>query len=68
MTVRNSSPQLLALMSPAAHARHLGRGARLVDEDEVRRVEIKLSLEPALPSGAHVFPVLLGGAIRFLTV
>ena len=32
--------------------------------DELRRVEIKLALKPALPSGEHVFPVLLGGVSR----
>ena len=65
MAVRNAGPQPVASWSPAAGARHLGRGAGLVDEDELGRVEIKLALEPALPPGEHVLPVLFGGVSRF---
>ena len=45
MAMRNRSQQPLALRRSAARARHLGRGAGLVEVDERGRVEIKLLLE-----------------------
>ena len=65
MAVRNASPQSLAPRSPTARARHLGRGARLVDEDEPGRVKVKLAFEPGFAPGEHVLPVLFGGVSRF---
>ena len=65
MAMRNAGPKPLASRSPATRARHLGRGAGLVDEDEPGRVEIKLALEPGFPPGEHVLPILLGGVSRF---
>jgi hypothetical protein len=50
-------------------ARHLGGGARLVDEDQPRRIKIELPLEPCLASRLHVAALLLSGMRRlFLNV
>ena len=43
-----------------AGANPRSRGPGLIDEHEARRVEIKLIVEPLLPSSQDVRPVLLG--------
>jgi len=39
--------------------RHLGGGPGFVEEDQSRRVEIELGLEPAAPPAQDVWPALL---------
>ncbi len=65
MPVRNARAQPLAPLRPAAQARHLGRSAGLVDEDERLRVEIRLVFEPGLTGGRDVRSILLGRVSRF---
>ena len=69
MPMRHASPQALAPGRSSVAAGHVGRGPGLIDEDEARRVEIKLLVEPLLPSSQDVRPVLLGRVCgRFLRV
>ena len=44
---------------------HFGRGAGLVDEDQLLGVEIGLGLEPGPAAARHVRPLLLAGVCRF---
>ena len=44
----------------------MGGGKALVDEHELRRIEIELGFEPVLTSLHHVGAVLLGGVQRLL--
>ena len=60
MAMRHAGSQALAPGRSSVAASHVGRGPGLVDEDEARRVEIKLLLEPLLPSSQDIRPVLLG--------
>jgi hypothetical protein len=45
--------------------RHLGRGARFIDEDEFVRIESALVVEPGLTVRRYVRPFLFGGVRRF---
>jgi hypothetical protein len=65
MAVRNRGKTALSFWRPPVEARHLGGGARLVDEDQPRRIEIALPLEPRLAGSLHVAAVLLSGMRRF---
>ena len=60
MPMRHAGPQALAPGRSSVAAGHVGRGPGLIDEHEARRVEIKLIVEPLLPSSQDVRPVLLG--------
>src|SRR3546814_14727213 len=54
---------------PTVHPRHLGRGSRLIDENQPLRVEMGLGLEPSFTFRGYVFAVLLGRVRRlFLRV
>ena len=69
MAVRNRDKTALSFGSPPVEARHLGGGARLVDEDQPRRIKIELPLEPRLARSLHVAALLLSGMRRlFLNV
>ncbi len=46
MAVRNRHPQAFAPGAAAMAAGHVGRGPRLVDEDEPLGIEIELGFEP----------------------
>ena len=59
MSVRNRSPQALAPGRPPMQARHLGGGARLVDEDQALGVQVELTLEPGAATAQDVGTVLL---------
>jgi hypothetical protein len=50
----------LALLRAAAQARHLGRRACLVDEDQPGRIEVELTIEPVLSASLDVRTFLLG--------
>jgi hypothetical protein len=59
----------LSFWSPPVEAAHLSGGAGLVDEDQLRRIEIALPFEPRLSGGLYVGPLLFGGMRRlFLNV
>ena len=45
--------------------RHVGRGAGLVDEDQLRRIKTGLAVLPGRPRRLHVRPRLLGGVRGF---
>ncbi len=49
MAVRDGGPAALAAPGAAAQARHLGRGAGLVDEDQLVGIKVELAVEPGLP-------------------
>ena len=69
VAMRNRGAAALAAWAAAAQAGHLGGRPGLVDEDELRRVELGLELEPGLAARAHVLPLLLTGVRRlFLNV
>ena len=61
MAVRHGGAQPSSAPASSAFARQIGRGAGFIDEDELRRVEIGLSLEPFEAALQHVRPLLFGG-------
>lgn len=65
MSVRDRGATSLSAPRPSAQARHLRRGAGLVDEDEPRGIELRLRGRPALAPRDDVGPGLLGGVRRF---
>src|SRR3546814_928184 len=69
VAVRDRSTAAFASERPTVHPRHLGRGSRLIDEDQPLRVEMGLGLEPSFTFRGYVFAVLLGRVRRlFLRV
>src|SRR3546814_7623412 len=67
--LRDRSTAAFASERPTVHPRHLGRGSRLIDEDQPLRVEMGLGLEPSFTFRGYVFAVLLGRVRRlFLRV
>ena len=60
MTVRDGRSQPFALRRAAVAARPIGGGPGFVDEDQLLRIEIELTLEPGLPPLQNVGPLLLG--------
>jgi hypothetical protein len=65
VAVRNGGDAALATQCTAIKARHLGRGAGLVDEHQPGRVELRLRVAPGCPCGRDVGPLLLAGVRRF---
>ena len=65
MAVRDGGPAALAAPGAAPPAGHLGRGAGLVDEDELLGIETGLGVEPELAAGNDIRPLLLGGVRGF---
>ena len=61
MAVRDADAQALASRAPAMAAHHVCRSPGLVDEDEARRIEIELAVEPLLPPFQDVGTVLFRG-------
>src|SRR5690606_10008503 len=59
MAMRHAGPAAFTAQRAATQAGHLGRQPRLIDEDQLRRVEIELAVEPGLPSLQDVGAVLL---------
>ena len=69
MTVRNGGAASLAAGAAPAQAGHLGGRTGLVDEDELRRVELGLEREPGLAAVGYVVARLFAGMRRlFLNV
>lgn len=56
MAVMYARAQPLALHRMAASARHIGGGPSLVDEDQARRVELGLAVEPRFALACDVRP------------
>ena len=65
MAVGNSGPAAFPPLGSASQAGHLGRGAGLVDEDELLGIELRLGLEPSLAADDDIRPLLLGGVRGF---
>jgi hypothetical protein len=55
MAVRNRGKTALSFRSPSVVARHLGGGARLVDEDQPRRIKFELGLWPCMLASSMQF-------------
>ena len=56
-----------AALTPACAAiaaRHLGRRAAFIDEDQALGIEVGLGVEPGFAPGGYVRPILLGGVCR----
>ncbi len=65
MAVGNGGPAALAALGSAPQAGHLGRGAGLVDEDELLGIKLGLGVEPGLAADDDIRPLLLGGVRGF---
>ena len=63
--MRHAGPASLSARRPAAQPGHLGRGAGLVDKDQARGIEVRLRVEPGVPPGQDVGPILFAGVCRF---
>jgi hypothetical protein len=64
MAMRNRGATSLAAGAAPAQPGHLGGGPGLVDEDELRRVELGLEIEPGLAACGYVLARLLAGVRR----
>ncbi len=65
MAVVNGGPAACPALGSAPQVGHLGRGAGLVDEDELLGIKIGLGVEPGLAAGDDIRPLLLGGERGF---
>lgn len=61
MTVRNGGAAAFASRRLPAKARHLGRHAGLIDEDELRRIKTGLTAEPFQARKPDVVAILFAG-------
>ena len=61
MAMGNADAKPLALGCASVAARHVGRGPRLVDEDETLGIEIGLALEPVFTPLQDIRAILLAG-------
>jgi hypothetical protein len=61
MPVRHAHAKSLTARGSSSRTGHLGRRPRLVDEDEVFRIELQLIVEPGLPAPQDVRTGLLRG-------
>ena len=69
MAPGNRRDETLAARASAIEARHLGRGAGLVDKHKIVRSPFALPRSPLLASFRYVGTILLCGALRlFLSV
>ena len=59
MAVRHTGPAALTAQRTATQARHLGRQAGFVDEDQLRGMEIGLCVEPGAAASQDVGAILL---------
>lgn len=59
MAMRYAGPAAFAARRSSSQTRHLGRQAGLIDEDELRRIEIELTVEPVPASLQDVGAILL---------
>ena len=59
MAVGNGGAAAHPPLGAAPQASHLGRGAGLVDEDQLLGIEVGLGVEPGLAAQRHIRPLLL---------
>ena len=60
MSMRDGRPAAFAAPRPATQSGHLGRGPRLVDEDQLLGIKLELIIEPGLTRVPDVLALLLG--------
>lgn len=65
MSVRDGRTAPHAAFGAATQPRHLGRGARLIDENQMLGIKIGLSVKPGVSLRGDVGPFLLAGVCRF---
>ncbi len=65
MTVGDGGSTALAALGSAPQAGHLGRGAGLVDEDQLLGIKIGLGVAPGMAASDDIRPLLLGGVRGF---
>jgi hypothetical protein len=65
MAPRNPANHALAALGTTIEPRHVGRGSRLIDEDQLLRVERRLLGPPPHAPFRYVSPLLLGGMRDF---
>ena len=69
MAVRNRSPAALPAWRAPAAAGQLGRGSRLIEKDEPRRIKLRLPGDPGLALRHYISAILfLGMCSLFLKV
>ncbi|CAK7261992.1 conserved protein of unknown function (plasmid) [Shinella sp. WSC3-e] len=61
MAMRKADPQALASGASAVAAGHVCRSPGFVDENEARRIKVKLAVEPFLPPSQDIGAILLRG-------
>ena len=65
VTVRDGRPQAAPAPATSVFAREIGGGSRLVNENELRRIEIELPGEPFPASALNVCALLFLGMRHF---
>lgn len=65
MSVRHRRAAAVPTQDAAAEACYLRRSSGFIDEDQMHRVEVRLSVEPGLPAHGDVWPLLLAGEHGF---
>lgn len=65
MPVRDGRAAPHAAFGATTQSRHLGRGARLIDENQMLGIKIGLSVKPGVSPRGDVGPFLLAGVRRF---
>jgi hypothetical protein len=60
MTMRNRGTATLAAFRTAVKPRHFGRGAGLVDKDQLVGIKLRREFAPSLARRRNVGPILLG--------
>jgi hypothetical protein len=61
---RHGRNEALTTRTAAIAARHIGRGARFVDEEKAFRVQVRLARAPLIACLGNVRSILLGGSLR----
>lgn len=65
VSVGNGADKALAEGATAAHSRHVGGCAGLVDEDQPGWIKTGLAFPPGLPGSLHIRSLLFGGVRGF---
>ena len=63
MTPRHAGEEALATRAAPIAARHIGRRARLVDEDQALRAQLALACAPFVACRRDIRPILLGSSL-----
>tara|TARA_R110000787_G_scaffold235764_5_gene342512 strand:+ start:1724 stop:1924 length:201 start_codon:yes stop_codon:yes gene_type:complete len=64
VAVRYSRPASLATLGPPTQPRHFSGCRRLINEDQLLRVEIELAVEPGYAAAQDIGTLLFGGMRR----